>query len=103
MKPTLTAADLFRLVPDLLLQDRMDYYRCIKPGGRGVVEGIPVFVEEDYIFTAKDVVRSLYRSWLKLETRKGDNHVRENVSIRSESVPVVSTEVLAQEDKQDKP
>jgi hypothetical protein len=101
MKPTLTAADLFRLVPELLLQDRMDYYRCIKSGGRGVVEGVPVFVEEDYIFTAKDVVRSLYRSWLKLETKKGDNNVCENVSIGSESVPLVSEKILAQKDKQD--
>jgi hypothetical protein len=34
---------------------------------------------------------------------KGNNHVRENVSIGSESIPLVSEEILAQEDKQDKP
>ena len=144
-KLTLTDDDLLSLMPELLAQDRMDFYRCMKrvpECERAYSEMFPAFLNEDEIFSGKEVVRALWDSWLKkqveshkvdLEGRakaakawrdsfnwdnpelrlqeaerlllelKGDNHVRENVSIGGESVPVVSEEILAQEDKQDKP
>jgi hypothetical protein len=103
MKETLTDVDLLRMVPKMLEEKHWQYFRAVKsPEHKPYVPGkMPETITEDYIFTGQEIIKALWDSWqAKL---KGDNHVRENVSIRSESVPVVSTEVLAQEDKQDKP
>jgi hypothetical protein len=105
MKAILTDEDLLRIVPQMLEEKYWQYFRAVKyppekyPPERMSSDKMPETITEDYIFTAKEIIKALWESWQAKV--KGDNHVRENVSLRSESVPVVSTEVLAQEDKQD--
>lgn len=102
MKETLTDEDLLRIVPAMLEEVYWQYFRAVKypPEYKPYdLSKMPETITGDYIFTAKEIIKALWESWLK--QKKGDNNVCENVSIGGESVPVVSTEVLAQEDKQD--